>query len=161
MIALHQLISIVLHSTNQTKQQFSMKSCGAEAIFLKILRGWGWYSTTLVYYLRKLKHEKLQVSLFSTFCYPFFIFQIIFLIAHTDYISRMISLKISGADRNSWVGNFVKFPQIIFRGKDENPGHINGAKSNLLKINLEIIIEILVGFHHLAVLLTVLCNTNM
>ena len=73
----------------------------------------------------------------------------------------MISLKISGADRNSWVGNFVKFPQIIFRGKDENPGHINGAKSNLLKINLEIIIEILVGFHHLAVLLTVLCNTNM
>ena len=36
-MALHKLISTVLQLTNQIKEKFSAKSCGARAIFLKLL----------------------------------------------------------------------------------------------------------------------------
>ena len=63
--ALHKLISIVLQLTNQIKQTFPAKSCGARAIFLKFLWGRGWSVrltelSNITFLMRSFKEKNIQ-----------------------------------------------------------------------------------------------------
>ena len=72
--ALHKLISICLQLTKQIK--FPALSCGARAIFIKLLWGWGWISLITPFLLASISFFNLKDFLYlQLVCfYNFFIF---------------------------------------------------------------------------------------
>ena len=61
--ALHKLISIVLQLANQIKQKIPAKSCGAEANFLKLLRGRGCSFSLLHLFFLMVEHVSMHLLL--------------------------------------------------------------------------------------------------